>query len=554
MAKYRLLSFILCLLYTNLNAQDKLGLVFNPESKQNTIHGYSDPISQRPNVNIEKNMRGYIPGRYYDKNGNVVRTVINFYHPSNSFSAYVKKEVYKDLNEENSNSIVIGLDSFFIAQNIRIKDRKEFKKSYVQYITEFDDMTFAKMYVGTEAYELFLVKKTSHLAWEVLNPDKKNGLQVFKKYFSNYPPILKAISGLSYIKSEFRGDEYKIVKQRKEQEQKIQAIIEYAKAIHYKNHDLKKYYDKYVNETKSINTAKYYSKIYTTNNTYFTEQIFNLKDELVYEINWDSKVYKKIYHDFKFYIDSKLAFYKHFINGELRSGKVYSGDSLFYTFSVKYNNHKNRSGFYTDSNHAQMKDLKNERDKKEALVTKFFFHNRSSNDTLYQFTDPISGQLKKAHISNNEIIKLYTIENDVEVQNIINKTIRLKQENISTAFNEFLKVNYYAFVDFEKPIYVRIKVNERGVIENYKPLNSVDHKFDKWLMLFFDKYLLQNKRFNKVKIKNPEVSDKKPYEFVLSFGRELPKKAWRMNSGNNQMIHQDVFFHQMKTPPSLPFN
>jgi hypothetical protein len=145
MNKTYLLSFTLLLITKLTFTQIPIGLKIDCSGY--AFNGYFDPLTYSPENKITKvhNSDSYEIGYYFDNQGNKIEGLIKFENDQIFFKKFANEPLEK-LRPDFIKNFVIGVDSFFAITNFYYKNKLKTKPEYVQYITEFNGLTFVKHY------------------------------------------------------------------------------------------------------------------------------------------------------------------------------------------------------------------------------------------------------------------------------------------------------------------------------------------------------------------------------------------------------------------------
>ena len=287
------------------------------------INGDVNSLLYSPEKELFKNytIDGFELGCYYDKEGVKHEGVISYGDKKISYKKSIEdKKSLITLRANEVKSVRIGIDSFFVTNNFKVEKKLlgvfKKKQAFVQYITSFDSLIFAKHYnlapldSKVVTHLTYLVKRAGDDTWDSFpiaqGAFKKKALA----YFGHIPYLANKINDgdvsqddiLSFIKA----SEYESL---------------------YKNGEYLGF-DEYWNETRNENEEYYKAKISSRKDSIWTIDYY-LEERKIYSIQYSS------FYPFRKNGKQK-AFYS---NGNVKEIKSIKNDVL-YQVELFYENGK----------------------------------------------------------------------------------------------------------------------------------------------------------------------------------------------------------------------
>jgi hypothetical protein len=326
-ARVIIISAILILLFNFCHSQIPVGLKYDVNGLP--LNGYFDALTYAPERKLSRvhNSDSYEIGYYYDSLNNKINGLILFENDKIFFKKNGSASRDK-IKPEEIKYFVIGVDSFFTISNFYFKNRLKTDPEFVQYITEFDGYIFAKHYHFTSGLgqqyamrppiiETFLVKSKDSLIWENF-PDNKRFKESALKYFSHIP----------YLKNKITSGQYS--------SDNMLSIIKTAEYYNKYQQSKPVYYDKYWQEVKDVERARYYAKIVDKQDSIWTFEYYSDSIKL-YSVKYSS-----------FYPNTKngefISYYSHgmvrqtilYENNKPQEVKTYKNGSLNNHYTITY--------------------------------------------------------------------------------------------------------------------------------------------------------------------------------------------------------------------------
>lgn len=519
-----LLTFLVTI--NSVNAQIPIGVKYDINGIP--LNGYFDPIIYSPDKKISKvhNSDSYEVGYYYDSLGNKIDGLIKF---ENDKIYFMKKEEDSriKIKPNEIRHFVIGVDSFFVIDKFHFKNRIKEKPEFVQYITEFNDHTYAKHYHFTSEIsqyyvmqppiiETFMVKHNDSLIWDNF-PDKNTFKERALKYFNHIP----------YLKDKIISGEY--------HSENMLSVIKMAE-----------YFDKY-NKSKAIFYDKYWQEVRGSDKATYTAIISDKVDSIwTFEYYKDNmKIYKGSYSSF--YPNTKngdfIAYYPNgqtrqivsFSNNKPKEVKTFSDNGLLKT---NYKIIENEYVFETDT------DIKyltvNDSTGKNIL--------KSNNSSVLQLYDDVSGFQYNSTFKLEELSSVQRILGNVNVFQITNPDYDFKIKSLQRKFNTFMSEKKYDNALSENAqgiILVYFLLDNKGKIMESNLLNKIHPEIDDLVQSF----LKTNLKFRPYKINK----EKKYCEVVIPFEfsvNRFYRAPVNYNHFHHMNFHNQMMHHNYR--PTIP--
>ena len=232
------LLIILFVFHSNLYSQIEIGYGFDISGK--AINNYYDPLlynNEKP-ITILHSDPTFEYGFYISKEEKIENGLIRW---SKNKLAFKKNSEEKkiNLNLKDIKTIVIGLDSFFVADRFNVNGGKNTvkKRTLLKHLFMFENKAYASF--SSEGFTSFYYKKKSDELWNKFSGSKKEFIQQISDEFGHLPEVRKKINLKKYKK--------------KDLESTINTYKYYASM----KSGTPIYFDKYWNETYSAKKSHY---------------------------------------------------------------------------------------------------------------------------------------------------------------------------------------------------------------------------------------------------------------------------------------------------------
>lgn len=533
------LLLALLVLASNSFSQQQVGQHYDINGQ--AIHGYLDPLSYAPEKKLSKvhYSDSYEMGHYYDSTGNKVEGFIKFENKK----IYFKENMSpgrKKLTPDLVKNFVIGVDSFFVVSNYYWRGKLKTKPQFVQFITEFDGNTYAKLYQFKSSFEfdlfdnsgileIFLIKEKGKMIWDEFPRNRDRFKSKALQYFGHIP----------YLKKKIQVDRYKF--------ENTISLIKYAEYRSKAKNSQPVFFDEFWTETYRKEKAKYHANINQQNDSiwifdYFKNEVKlytahfssfypNVKDGELIAYNIDGTVRQRIFY--KNNKQKKVKNYKQ--NGSLLNCyqcKFVKKDSLNpWVKTITYDSLVNGSG-----NHI----LK-----------------ENTNGSI-QITDQYRNLKYNQIFRDNQLVASYRVENKDTIYQITDPNYKFRIKKLQTNLDYVLSDNNCDEAiskNAQGIILALIRINKKGHMVDCKILNKIHPQLDSMVHEFLlGDESIPNMTLNKFK---PYKHNKKkqfcefilPFEFsILRFYRK-PTRYYYFNHFN----HFNHFNTGPKfTPPPTP--
>ncbi len=196
--KYLLLILLLFSSFINFS-QTQIGFYTDVDGTYN--EGYYDELEYNPKtqlslrnglkeflrvdiirINSSKNEKGYVQF----KGDKIVYKKTNWGNEG-------KKEIEK-IKYENLNAVVLGIDSFFVSNNVLLRNNKETTTEILHFLQQFGDFKFAKYYdFKNSLKKTYLVKTSDNENWLSFPSNKKEFKTMASNHFYHVPYLKRNI-------------------------------------------------------------------------------------------------------------------------------------------------------------------------------------------------------------------------------------------------------------------------------------------------------------------------------------------------------------------------
>jgi len=515
MRKPVFLSIVFLLIYSTTYSQVPVGLKYDCNGY--AFNGNFDPLTYSP-----------------DKKLSIVENEKIFFKKENF-------ELRDKIKPEEIQHFVIGVDSFFVISNFFDKNKVRSDPEYVQFITEFNGLTFVKHYKFTSGFaqqyalekpiiETFLVKAKDSTTWDNF-PDNSRFKLSALKYFSYIP----------YLNEKILTDKYR--------SSDMLSIIKMAE-----------YYDKYLN-SKDIYYDKYWQEVIDNRNSKYSAKITGIHDSIWTFEYYEGEVKLFVANYSSFYPNNKNGeFISYFPNGEIRQISTFENNQLKEAETFDKFGSKSRQYEY----------VKTRDSKSEEYVYNCFYI--TVNDSLgnnildsgvakdFRVIDDFSKCTYFESFTDNELISSYRLSNGDTIFQITNQDNNFKIKSLQKSFEGYMYEKKYdnaLSVNAQGIILVSLVIDKKGNVVSSTILNTIHPEID-MLVDGFIKSRFQPNALYLFKFK-PYYLDKKkqcievviPIEFSIN---RFYKEPVRYNQFDNMFWmqnHQMMNRYMRPAPPTL---
>ena len=468
MKKITLPIILLFLFFNMCFAQSNVGFVHDINGFP--LNGYYDPFTYAPEEAIftVHNSDSYEVGYYYDANGQKINGLIKFDGKEVLFKENSKSKKAK-LYPGDILQLVIGVDSFVAINNFYIKKTVTKNYEFVKYITEYDGLTFMKHYRFSSAMgqayadqspiiETFLVKHKDSLVWDNFHNNKHLEKRALK-YFGHLPFLKEIIINSEYL------------------DEDIISIIKMAEYEHMRKNAEPIFYDKYWQEIKTKNDAKYYANIVNREDSIWTFEYFDNATKL-YSVDYSS-----------FYPNVKSGqFVAYHSNGKTRQVAEYKSNK---PQEVKL---YNKEGKLTT--HYKYEPYENIQTGETEYKLKYVFAADASGKNIFE--EPGTGSTKTyddinkityhSMFEEGELVKFYRVDEKDTLFQITDPEYNFKIKALNKSFNYYISEFYIDSALLENAqgtILVSLIIDDKGYLSKCKLLNELHPELDKLVSDFF---------------------------------------------------------------------
>lgn len=543
MIKQTCVTNILCMIAFFCNGQEKIGFTFDAGGY--ALHGFYDPFSYQPTVSVSKNLGSYMPGGVYGIDGEKKACLLKFEQAKLTLK---NKDGYTmGVSTDKYTGVKIGLDSFFVAEKIHFRGRTRERKTFVQFIAEFDSTVFAKIYNnnfnGSVLHQTYIAKRYDEETWEELNPTKKSLEPMIQKFFSKYSNVIatgneldrKGVNYFSYLVGEYENN-YKM------NDANLGGLINLAYVTSRLGKNEKVYFDEFFRKTKNTDKSKYYSLIVSVNDQTYLEEYYTHEDEKVYSVNWRSKVNGEKDGESIFYDEGKKAIMTFYREDEVKFGEVYNADTVSYKFEYKENKAPLKLENYTNIyGYGRLKAYTPEEKYLSCVID---FLNGNDKKDQRSFIDPYDGRQKQVITKNQEVISATVEENNIVYSYLVDPLQALKVKKINKLFDKYFNDQFFINNTVFHPLLVKVNTDAEGKLIKYEFLNTVNKEFESVVSEFITVNLLDGGPKGKFKFKLRNTAINKPIEFILPFKLNISGQFWFFQNNSDWMMHQNMIWNQ----------
>ena len=461
MRKPIFISIMLLVTFYSTYSQIPVGLKYDCNGY--AFNGYYDPLTYSPDkkISIVHNSDSYEVGYYYDTVGNKINGLIKFENEKIFFKKG-NAEFRDKIKPEQIKNFVIGVDSFFVISNFYYKNRKMTDPEFVQYITAFNGLTFAKHYKFTSGVsqqityqqpiiETLLVKAKDSTAWENF-PDNSRFKESALKYFSHIP----------YLKEKINSGKY--------QSKDMLSIIKMAE-----------YYDKYQN-SNDIYYDKYWQEVIDIRNSKYSAKIIDLQDSIWTFAYYEGTVKLFIANYSSFYPNNKNGdFISYYPNGEIRQIITFENNQPKHVKTFDNTGSKKRQYEYVKTKDSNSNEF---------ILNSFYLAVIDSlgNNIIdsgvvknFKITDIISQVSYFVSFNDSELISSYRISNEDTVFQITNPDNDFKIKSLQREFESFMYEKKYdnaLSVNAQGSVLISFVIDKKGNVVNSTILNVIHPEID----------------------------------------------------------------------------
>lgn len=471
-------SIILLLTIYTTYSQIPVGLKYDCNGY--AFNGYFEPLTYSPDkkLSIVHNSDSYEVGYYYDEHENKIMGMIKFENDKIFFKN--GNEEFRDkIKPEEIKHFVIGVDSFFVIKNFYYINKVKTNPEFVQFITDFNGLTFAKHYKFTSGIsqqvilqqpiiETFLVKAEDSTTWENF-PDNNRFKESALKYFSYVP----------YLKEKINSGKYKSMD--------MLSIIKMAE-----------YYDKYQN-SKYIYYDKYWQEVKDTRNSKYSAKITDLHDSI-----WTFEYFEGTV---KLFVGNYSSFYPNNKNGDFIS--FYPNGEMRQIITFENNKPKEVKTFDQSGLKSSQYEYVKTKDSnsKEYFLNSFYLtvidslgNNIVESGVVKDFNviDNFSKVSYFVNFIDNELISSYRISNGDTIFQITNPDNNFKIKSLQKDFDSFMYEKRYdnaLSVNAQGSILVSLVIDKNGNVINSTILNNIHPEIDKLVDNFIKSRFLPNAQY-----------------------------------------------------------
>jgi hypothetical protein len=461
MRKPIFISIMLLVTFYSTYSQIPVGLKYDCNGY--AFNGYYDPLTYSPDkkISIVHNSDSYEVGYYYDTVGNKINGLIKFENEKIFFKKG-NAEFRDKIKPEQIKNFVIGVDSFFVISNFYYKNRKMTDPEFVQYITAFNGLTFAKHYKFTSGVsqqityqqpiiETLLVKAKDSTAWENF-PDNSRFKESALKYFSHIP----------YLKEKINSGKY--------QSKDMLSIIKMAE-----------YYDKYQN-SNDIYYDKYWQEVIDIRNSKYSAKIIDLQDSIWTFAYYEGTVKLFIANYSSFYPNNKNGdFISYYPNGEIRQIITFENNQPKHVKTFDNTGSKKRQYEYVKTKDSNSNEF---------ILNSFYLAVIDSlgNNIIdsgvvknFKITDIISQVSYFVSFNDSELISSYRISKEDTVFQITNPDNDFKIKSLQREFESFMYEKKYdnaLSVNAQGSVLISFVIDKKGNVVNSTILNVIHPEID----------------------------------------------------------------------------
>jgi hypothetical protein len=503
------------------------------------VHGTINPREYNPEnlLVLVHRSDAFEKGTVYYSDGRVEDGLIKYENKK----IWYKPSEYDNqdkLKPDEIRALTIGIDSFFVANYFNIEQeaitRQITEPQFMQYLTAFDGLTFAKHYhfssgiaqtytMTSPIVETYQVSEDGGETWLSFPKQKMQFKTMALKYFGHVPYLTRKIQNES-----IESDD-------------ILTLINSSEYYYkYQNNELI-YFDKYWNPISEAEESTYTAAVKSLEDSIWT--ISYLKDGFpLYEASYHSLFPHKLHGDIKIFSQEESVVQKiAYKNNEKKSESIaYPSGGLHYSYEIMdiydgYNTYpKAKYNQILDANGNSLVQLGNW--KEEVSTTLGIITN--------EFYD-------------NNLTKSYRTSVGKPVHHIIDPKYNFKLQKLQNKLNfSFSGDNYLEAVEdnAQGMYFLHVTISEKGRAINCEIFNEVhptlDSKIKNWVNNNLKETSYYAHKFKPYKIDNKKVSA----EFLIPLQFSIIK-FYRQPANNNYnwQFHNQMMFNQMHMQPlNLP--
>lgn len=521
--------------------QDQIGYRFDVNGQP--FHGYYDHFTYSPEkaIQIIHEAQGYERGRYYDLSGKRIEGWMQFKNYRTLYFKEKRKGPSIYLRPTTVQSFVIGVDSFYVAENTRPNVYK-FKKAFVQHVCQIGHRTVGRMYffnsTGRSKYMSIthIVKTDTSNRWTRLH-DGSNLEQLATNFFAEHSGDLASSQvGESAPPSPIPHIARKISSMELDRNNII-TIIKMAEYDDKFRNDQPILFDQYWREVQQQKSSKYTGRIVEQTDSTWTIEFFEGATKL-YQVNYSS------IHPFTkegaltaYWPNGQPRRQIRYVKNKERAITIYDSTGAIQTQYAHRGNHNAPPS---------MREIKTKYD----FVSSGTGQNKAdgSKNFVNQIADQETNNIYLTQYKDLEIRKSYALQNGDTIFQLTHPNEKLKLSTLQSNMKFFLENEGYSdavYAGMQGTLLVNITTNEKGFISDYQLLNSLHPQLDSLINRFFEsKISLEGRspyRFKRIS----STRKKRPHEFVLPivFGTARFQDPSTFNFNNFNLYNSSMQHH-----------
>ncbi|MEZ5082234.1 MAG: hypothetical protein R2750_02090 [Bacteroidales bacterium] len=497
-----------------------------------SFDGYFEPLSYSPEeqIFVTHNSDSFEKGLIYYSNGEKQAGYIKYEEDKIWFKENLFYNTTKEkIKPYEIQSLIIGVDSFFTISNFYIGSKNHDKPEFVQFITQFDSLTFIKHYrfaSGTAVYyggsspitETFLVRLAGSDKWHSF-PDKSEKFKIQAlRYFGHIPYLKTGIES-----GQFDSDD-------------MMTLIKMAEYQYNFLNNRPIYFDNSWQEVKDMNRAMYKAIIIEKVDSIWTIE-YSTNNNVLFKVDYSS-----------FYPSRKNGLFKsYFTDGRLRKEAIYLNDTLknvktySHTGILKYEYNLAFTEINGDISIERTFVQINDSDGKNLM--------ESQREFEIEIYDSVMKRTYVRSFQDGKLVQSFVSQEKNVVYQNCDPNYDFKIKSLQKKINLYLEDRKYeqAISDNAQGIVlIHVTINEKGYVVDHRIFNIIHPELDALVRGFATQYLSDTSVY---KFRFPSYKpnkDKLYCEFVVPISFSI-KRFYRPPA--NYYYHNHMFQWQMMQQP-----
>lgn len=143
----KLKTFIVIAFIFNLLASSQTPIGYKFDLNALPLEGHFDPLTYNSDngINIRHSPKTYEKGAFYDLQGNRTEGLFRYHNKIIKYKKHADS-IKTEVRPADVSAVVVGVDSFIVVKNFKLKDRLRKEQAFAKFIMEIDGAVFVKYY------------------------------------------------------------------------------------------------------------------------------------------------------------------------------------------------------------------------------------------------------------------------------------------------------------------------------------------------------------------------------------------------------------------------